>query len=146
MAKTKDKVFTAAGTAKPYVDRALHDEELRDSVKHAVSAAREIYDELMGRRGVTAVATRVATDKDIQDNLRTAIDELRHAAGRLQGKEEQHRGHGSTLLLAGIVLGVLFNPVTGPQTRRWLKESLFGGGGEFGYESGSENGGASSGS
>jgi hypothetical protein len=142
MAKTKDKVFTAAGTAKPYVDRALHDEELRDSVKTAVTAAREIYDELVGRRGVTGIATRVASDREIQDNLRTAVEELRHAASRLQGREEHHGGRNTMLLLTGIALGVLFNPVTGPQTRRWLRDTLFGGGGEFGYDSGSENGGA----
>jgi hypothetical protein len=141
MTKTKDRVFTAAGTAKPYVDRALHDEELRDSVRNAVTAAREIYDELMGRRGVTGLATKVASDKDLQDNLRTAVEELRHAAKRLQGQEEHHRSRGTFLLVSGIAIGVLFNPVTGPQTRRWLKSTLFGGGGgEFGYSS--ENGGA----
>ena len=141
MPKTKERVFTAAGTAKPYVDRALHDEELRESVKKAVTAAREIYDELVGRRGVTGIATKVAGDKEIQDNLRTAIEELRHAANRLQGHREHHRSR-SLLLVTGIAIGILFNPVTGPQTRRWLRESLFGGGStdEFGYESGSNGG------
>ena len=55
MHKTKDKVADVAGTARPYVERALHDEELRDHVKMAYSAAREIYDELVGPRGVTHV-------------------------------------------------------------------------------------------
>ena len=31
------------------------------------------------------------------------------------------------LLLIGVVVGLLFNPVTGPETRRWLKDKLFGG-------------------
>ena len=35
MPKTKDKVAEMADTAKPYVERALHDEELRDHVKQA---------------------------------------------------------------------------------------------------------------
>ena len=34
---------------------------------------------------------RAATDKDIQDNLRKAADELRTAASRIQGKED-HSG------------------------------------------------------
>ena len=55
MPKTKDRVTGVAETARPYVDRALHDEELRDHVKQAYSAAREIYDELVGPRGVTVV-------------------------------------------------------------------------------------------
>ena len=31
-----------------------------------------------------------------------------------------------TILLAGITLGVLFNPATGPDTRRWLKDRILG--------------------
>ena len=141
MAKTKDKMFDAAGSAKPYVDRALHDEELRENVKRAFTAARDIYTEVVGRRGMTGFATRVATDKEIQENLRTAVDELRRAANRLQGREA-HRGRNGALLLAGIAIGILFNPVTGPETRRWIKEKLVGGS-EFGYQESSGNSGAS---
>jgi hypothetical protein len=119
MPKTKDKVAGVAGTAKPYVERALHDEELREHVKQAYSAAREIYDELIGPRGVTGLATKVASDHDVQANLRTAIDELRQAANRLQGRRERH-GSGRLLLLVGVVVGLLVTPLTGPETRRWL--------------------------
>ena len=140
MHKTKDKVSDVAGTARPYVERALHDEELRDHVKMAYSAAREIYDELVGPRGVTNVATRVAGDEDIHDNLRTAISELRLAANRLQGRRESHGGR-KLLLLVGVVAGVLFNPVTGPETRRWLKHTFFGSD-EFGFESDQSGNGA----
>ncbi len=135
MAKTKDRVADVAGTAKPYVERALHDEELRKHVKQAYSAARDIYDELIAPRGVTTVAQRVASDQDIQDNLRTAVAELRQAAGRLQVRRE-HRGGRNLLLLVGVVVGLLYNPVTGPQLRSRLK-NLFGGSDEFGFESGS---------
>jgi len=85
MANTKDKVSDAAGNVKPYVDRALHDAELRDNVRSAYESARSIYNELIGNRGVTGLATRVATDKDIQDELRSTIGELRKAADRVQG-------------------------------------------------------------
>ena len=54
----------------PYVERALKDEELRENVRAASTAAREVYNELLGNRGVTGLATRVASDKDIQENLR----------------------------------------------------------------------------
>lgn len=137
MAKTKDKVTDAAGAVKPYVERALRDEELRESVRNAYESARTIYDELVAKRGVTGVATRVATDKEIQAELRSAIDELRVAAGRVQGtkRKEEQAGRGAGLLLVGIALGVLFNPVTGPQTRKWLADHLFGGGDdEFTYQ------------
>src|SRR5262245_2769934 len=80
MAKTKDRVSDAAGTVKPYVDRAIHDAELRENVRNAYAAARSIYDELIGNRGITGVASRVATDKEIQDELRRTVAELRKAA------------------------------------------------------------------
>ena len=133
--KTKEKVSDAAGTVKPYVDRAMHDEQLRENVKNAFAAAKDVYDELIGRRDAVSVAKRVATDKDIQDNLRKAIEELRTAANRVQGGGS-HKGRNTTLLLTGIALGILFNPVTGPDTRKRLKEMLFGkSGDDFGYES-----------
>jgi len=141
MAKTRDKVSDAADNVKPYVDRALHDEELRESVRNAYESARTIYNELIGKRGVTGVATRIATDKDIQDELRSTITELRRAADRVQGRDE-HKSRNSTLLFVGIALGVLFNPITGPATRKWLSDRLFGGGDDFTYQGG--NGSASS--
>jgi hypothetical protein len=136
MASTRDKVSGAAGNVKPYVQRAVQDEDLRENVKAAFQAARDVYDELLGNRGVTTIAARVATDKEIQDRLRDAIDELREASERVQGKKD-HGGRNATLLLAGIALGVLFNPVTGPATRKWLSDMLFGGDDDFTYSGGS---------
>ncbi|MDP9260819.1 MAG: hypothetical protein M3O89_02480 [Actinomycetota bacterium] len=143
MHKTKDKVSDAAGNVKPYVDRALHDEELRDNLRSAYASARSIYDELIGKRGVSGVATRVATDKDIQDELRSTIADLRKAADRVQGKEP-HKSRNGMLLLLGIVLGILFNPMTGESTRKWLSNRVFGGGDDFTYQggTGSDNGGS----
>jgi hypothetical protein len=138
MANTRDRVSDAAGNAKPYIQRAIADEDLRDNVKAAFQAAREVYDELIGNRSVTTVATRVATDKDIQDKLREALDELRIAGDRVQGKKE-HSSRNATLLLAGIALGILFNPVTGPATRKWLADAVFGGD-DFTYEGGAGDG------
>ena len=87
---------------------------------------------LLGTGGVRGFATLVASDDDIQEQLRSAIQDLRKAADRIQG-HESHTSRNSTLLLAGIVLGILFNPMTGPETRRWLKDRIFGEDEEFGY-------------
>ena len=137
MAKTKDKVFDSAKDVRPYIQRAMKDEDLRENVMTAFAAAREVYDELLGGRGAVSVARRVATDKDMQDNLKTALDELRTAADRIQGKKE-HGSRNSTLLITGIALGILFNPMTGPATRKWLSERLFGGSDEFTYSGGNQ--------
>ena len=144
MAKTKtDKVIDRAGEVKPYIDRAMHDEDLRDNVLTAFAAAKEVYDELIGNRGVTTVARRVATDKDMQENLKTALDELREASDRIQGKKD-HGGRNSTLLLAGITLGILFNPMTGPQTRKWISDKIFGSSDDFTYGGDSSTSGSGS--
>jgi hypothetical protein len=133
MAKTKDKVINQAGNVKPYIERAMKDEDLRDNVVTAFAAAKEVYDELIGNRSVTTVARRVASDKDMQENMKRAVDELRVAADRIQGKKDRG-GRNTALLMGGIMLGILFNPATGPQTRKWLSDKIFGGSDEFTYQ------------
>jgi hypothetical protein len=125
MVKSKDRISNRAERARPYVERAFRDEHVRENVKSALAAARTVYDELLAGRGVTTVANRVATDKEIQDSLRKAIEELRQAADRVQGKKDSHTGR-NLLLLAGITIGILYNPVTGPATRQWLSDLISG--------------------
>jgi hypothetical protein len=132
MAKLQDRAKDRASDVKPYIERAFKDERVREDVKSAIMTAREIYDQLMGGRQLTAAAARVATDKEIQQSLREAIDDLRDAADRIQGKSS-HSARNATLLLTGIALGILFNPLTGPGTRRWLQDKIFGEGEEFEY-------------
>jgi hypothetical protein len=112
MANTRDRITDTAENVRPYVERAVKDEEVRENVKSALTAARNIYDELIGARGVTYAATRMATDKDLQDSLRSAVDDLRRAADRVQGKDT-HTGRN-------------INPVTGPSTRKWLSDLVLG--------------------
>src|SRR5438270_5975681 len=124
MAKTKDKVLDSAGSVKPYVERALRDEELRENVKNAFESAREVYNELIGNRRLVTTASRVVTDKDIHEQLKRAVDEMRSAADRIQGRK-RHRSRNSTLLLAGVALGVL---ALNPTTRSWIFDKVMGGG------------------
>lgn len=121
---------------KPYVDRAMHDDELRDNLKNAFAAAKEIYNELAGG-GRASGAFRLAADEDVQEQIRKAVEELRKASDRMQGKED-HGGRNTMLLLAGIAAGALFNPWTGAATRKWVLEKAGLGGGQTqtGYSSG----------
>ena len=118
MASAKQKIEKA----KPYVERALSDAEVRDHIKSAFVAARDVYEEVLGGRGAPAVATRIASDEDIRRKLKEAVDELRTAADRVQGKAH-HTFRNTLLLLTGVAAGLLLNPVTGPTLRRWLKGS-----------------------
>jgi len=133
MAKLQDRALDRASDVKPYIERAFKDERVREDVKSAILTAREIYNQLMsGRNQLTTAAARVATDEEIQESFRDAIEDLRSAADRIQGKSS-HSARNATLLMTGIVLGILFNPVTGPGTRRWLQDKIFGEGEEFEY-------------
>jgi hypothetical protein len=139
MTYTKEKVAGAASSARPYVERALRDQELRDNVRNAYSSARAVYDELASKRKVSDAATRLAADKDLQDEIRNAIGELRNAAGRVQGVRRQspepaRAARNALILLAGIALGLLLNPITGPAVRRLLARKLFGSGNGFAYQ------------
>jgi len=139
MMYTKERVAGAASSARPYVERALRDKELRDNVRNAYTSARAVYEQLASRRKVSDAASRLAGDKDLQDELRNAVDELRSAAGRVQAVKKQspepaRAAWNGLLLLAGIALGILLNPITGPAVRRLLARKLFGSGNGFVYQ------------
>ena len=120
----KSRVYDAADTIKPYVERAMADERLRADLIHAFKTARKLYDDLTGDSALT-VASRVATDDEVRDKLREAIENLRSASERLQGKKS-HSGRNTALLIAGIAIGILYNPITGAETRRFLRELATG--------------------
>jgi gas vesicle protein len=136
MAKTKDKVADTADSVRPFVERALRDEKLRDDVQSAFATARKLYDELTGTKDMQKAATKVARNKKLQRELREAVDDLRNAAERLQGKTAKPKRRGRRLLLLVIAAAALFNPFTGPETRRKLKDLVTGGSDEFGSSNG----------
>ena len=143
MHNTKEKVADATSHVRPYVERAIRDEELRRNVKDAYTSARALYDQLITRNDVTHVATKLVSDEDVQTQLRDVVAQLRTAAGRVQkaqkaAKREAEGSSRTTLLLvAGIAIGLLVNPLTGPKLRGWLKKKLFGRGGDgFVYHDG----------
>jgi hypothetical protein len=136
MTYTKERVADAAASARPYVERALRDQELRENIRNAYTSARAVYDELSSRRRISDAATKLASDEDVQGELRNAIDELRSAAARVRGgsPEPARAARNGTILLLGIALGILLNPITGPAVRRALARKLFGTGNGFVYQ------------
>ncbi len=139
MTNAKDKVYDTAENIKPYVERAMTDDKLRSDVMKAFQTAKELYGELVGGdRSAVTLATRVATDDDIRDKVRDALEDLRQASDRLQGKKS-HSGRNTTVLIAGLALGILYNPVTGRETRKFIKD-MIGGGADSPSDFGSGNG------
>jgi hypothetical protein len=128
MAKKKaaTTVSDTIETVKPYLERALNDEEFRNDLKDALAAARELYGPLSKQNGVSGGARALATDKKAQEQMRRAIDDLLSAKDTLQGKKKKsHKGR-NMVLLAGIIAGALYNPWTGPQTREKLLDMIAG--------------------
>jgi len=141
MNATKERVADATSHVRPYVERALRDEELRRNVKDAYTSARALYDQLLTRNDVSHVATKLVSDEDVQTQLRNVVAQLRSAAGRVQSAQEEEKasqrsGRNTLLLIAGIAIGLLVNPLTGPSLRGWLKKKMSGGGSGFVYHDG----------
>jgi hypothetical protein len=128
MAKKAAKMTDTIELLKPYLERALRDEEFRQDLKDALVAARELYGPLTKQKnGVAGPARALATDKKAQEQMRRAIEDLVSAKDTLQGKKKKksHKGR-NMVLLAGLIAGALYNPWTGPQTREKLLDLIAG--------------------
>ena len=125
----KKKAATVVGTfevVKPYLERAMTDEDFRKDLKDALAAARELYGPLSKQNGVSAGARALATDKKAQEQMRRVFEDMLSAKDTLQGKKKKgHKGR-NAMLLAGLIAGALYNLWTGPQTREWLMDKVAG--------------------
>jgi len=124
--KTNERLDAAVEGLRPYVERALKDDDFRDHVREALTTARGIYGDLSKEPGLGKSARKLATDKDLQDSLRRALEEIGGAADRVQGKGAKGAKSHRKLVVAGILVGALYNPWTGAQTRSWLLAKLAG--------------------
>ncbi len=126
--KGNERLGDTVESLRPYIERALKDEEFRGNVREAIDAARGVYGDLSKESGLTKSATKLATDKDVHGNLQRALAELTDAVERVQGKKGGKRGakKRKALLLAGVVAGALYNPWTGQSTRDWLVDKVAG--------------------
>jgi hypothetical protein len=111
---------------RPYLERALKDEEFRNDLKDAFGAARELYGPLTKANGFGGSAKAIATDKKAQEQIRRALDDLLSAKDTLQGKKRKGKKGRKMLLLAGVIAGALYNPWTGPQTREKILDMIAG--------------------
>jgi hypothetical protein len=136
-ANVKEKV----ATARPVVERIAKDQKFQNHVKGAYGSAKTIYDELFAEASLPSeaasrkVVARLTQDPELQDELRNVFAELRSAGQRAKTKaaKPSHKGR-NALLLAGIVVGILYNPKTGPDTRKWLKDRIVGADDTFDFE------------
>ncbi len=126
--KRNERLGVTVDSLRPYIERALKDDEFRGNVREAVEAARGVYGDLSKANGLTQSATKLATDKDVHGNLQRALAELTDAVERVQGTKDSHKSRKKrkALLMAGVVAGALYNPWTGQSTRDWLVDKVAG--------------------
>ncbi len=127
-------VKTAIDAARPIAKEMAKDEKLRQQVISAIGTARGLYDEHGGASSARAVAARIAVDPEFVGEIQRTGKEIRKASARAKKAQNSHRTRNTILIVTGVVVGVLYNPFTGPDTRRWIKEKTFGPEETFEYE------------
>jgi hypothetical protein len=130
MTKTMDRPAKAAETLRPYVKRAMEDQELREDLLAAFVAARELYSQVSNRHGIKGKAEKLS-DRDFQKEFQELVEDISDAADRLKSAQNEHKTRNRVILLTGVTLGVLFNPWTGQQTRDWIMNRVSGENGGF---------------
>jgi hypothetical protein len=135
----RQKAAAAAVAAKenPYLQRIIHDEELRDNMVVAYEAGRNAYNRLSSRK---APAKVLMEDKKLHKDLRRSADALRDATialrdapNRAKPKSKRKGGFGKLLFVA--LLGATIAIVVSEDLRNKVLDALFGAEEEFDYTS-----------
>jgi hypothetical protein len=133
------KAAAAAQTAKenPYLQRIIHDEELRDNMVVAFEAAKNAYGRLNKGK---APAKNLIDDKKLHADVKRSADALREATAALRDapkhstpKKKRKGGMGRLLLVA--VVGGAVAIAASESLRNKVLDALFGAEEEFDYTS-----------
>jgi len=133
------KAAAAAQTAKenPYLQRIIHDEELRDNMVVAFEAAKNAYGRLNKGK---APAKNLIDDKKLHADVKRSADALREATAALRdapkhsSPKKQRKGGIGRLLLVAIVGGAVAIAAS-ESLRNKVLDALFGAEEEFDYTS-----------
>ena len=125
--KARDAVGSVGDN--PYLRRLMEDQDLRESLRDALDAARDAYDRLSSNGSVIDTAI---DDKKVHKDLKTAAENLRTASNRIRGKEKKRRW-GRLLVIA--VAGAALALVLSEDLRKTVLDKVFGAEEEFEYTS-----------
>jgi DNA-binding transcriptional regulator PaaX len=125
--RARDAVGTAGNN--PYLRRLMEDEDLRDSLRDAVDAARDAYDRLSSNGSVIDTAI---DDKKVHKDMKSAAENLREATRRIRGEEKKSRwGRIFLIAIAGAALALVLSE----DLRKAVLDKVFGAEEEFEYTS-----------
>jgi hypothetical protein len=85
------------------LQRVFSDEELHKRLRAAFGSGRQVYTRVGSDRDVGRIVARLRSDKNAQEALRTFIDDLVAASGRLTEKRRKHHRRRNMILLSSAV-------------------------------------------
>ena len=130
--RARDKASGAYGAARPYVQRLIEDEELRENLRDAYESGRHAYERASGAKKPAALLD----DKRLQRDLRNASDALRAASEALREPEKRPKqGHPFLKLLVIAFIGAILAIALSEDLRKAVLDQLFGAEEEFEYTS-----------
>jgi len=116
---------TVYAGAKPVIERLLYDDNLRDNIRTFVESARTIVDELSGE-DPSEIITRLWDDAKLRSQVEAAAGAASQGSKRVRGQKVRQGGRGRRLLFLLLLaaVGFLFlNPRTGPQARKFARDT-----------------------
>ena len=127
----RKKAENAADSARPYVQRLIEDDELRDNLREAYEAGRDAYSRASGAKR----PSDVLEDKKLQKDLRNAAESFRDASVALREAPKERKGlsFGRLILLTVVSGGIALAVSEG--LRKKVLDALFGAEEEFEYTS-----------
>lgn len=131
--KAKDKASSAVEGARPYVQRLIEDEELRDNLREAYDAGRDAYNRASGAKKPSALLD----DRKLHDDLKSASESLRAVSDALREPEKMPKsgGHPFLKLLVIAFIGAILAIALSEDLRKGILDQLFGAEEEFEYSS-----------
>ncbi len=126
------KAESAAETARPYVQRLIEDEELRENLREAYESGRNAYARASGAKR----PTDMLDDKKLQKELRNASESMRAVSEAMRHPEKRSGGGfglGKVLLL--LIVGAILALALSEDLRKAVLDQLFGAEEEFEYTS-----------
>ena len=99
---------TSRRSLKPYVENALHDEQLHASAQRGYDAGRSVFEHLRAQPDVRAAARKLASDKRLQSELRVAVEEAKTVTRRATTPRARRRRKLRGTLLAAGLFALLF--------------------------------------
>lgn len=111
---------------RPFVERLLYDDELRNNIRTLIDSGRRIYDEVSGQ-SPTEVVSRLWDDDKLRREVEAVVAAAEAGNRRIRGEKVKNGGGGSSgkiLFVLAAATGALFlNPKTGPAARRFVREA-----------------------